>query len=183
MKKTFSTLLLFFIVVFSMFSQNKEKEIEAVMLYEQKYLEASKMLFQEILDKDPNHPNAIEYLGNIAFDKKEYKKAASYIKPLMERFPKVARYHFKYAGAIGLHVRDNKMSGLFLVDDIKEHFHKAVELDDKFVDARLGLVHLYLELPRILGGSKEKALFYAKEIQALDAKAGMEAMELIAASN
>ena len=75
------------------------------------------------------------------------------------------------------------MKALFLVDDIKKHFHKAVDLDENFVDARLGLVHLYLELPGMLGGSKEKALFYAKEVQQLDVKAGIEAMKLITAAN
>ena len=181
MKKTFSTLFFLFIVTLSVFSQGKERE--AIRLYEHKDLQASKVLFQEILDENPNHPNALEYLGNIAFDMREYEKASNYIKSLVDRFPNVARYHFKYAGAIGLYARDNKMKALFLIDDIKKHFHKAVELDEKFVDAHLGLVHLYLELPLVFGGSKTKALHYAKLVEMLDVTAGKEAMRLIAASN
>ena len=164
-----------------MFSQDKEEE--AIKLYEEKSLEASQELFKEISIEEPDNANVQEYLANIAFDLKQYKKAADFIKPLIDRFPNVARYHFKYAGAIGLYAKCNKMKALFLVDDIKKHFHKAVDLDENFVDARLGLVHLYLELPGMLGGSKEKALFYAKEVQQLDVKAGIEAMKLITAAN
>ena len=181
MKKTFYIFFIFLLISLSGFSQNKEAE--AVKLYEQKSLDASEVLFQEIINEDPGHPNAIEYLGNIAFDKQQYRKAADYIKSLIDRFPNTARYHFKYAGAIGLISRDNKMKSLYLVDDIKKHFHIAADLDKNFVDARLGLVHLYLELPGMLGGSKEKALYYAKEIQELDVKAGMEAMRLITAAD
>jgi len=150
MKKNFSTLFIFLVITLSVFSQSKEAE--AVKLYEQKSLEASRVLFQEVVDEDPKNANAIEYLGNIAFDRQQYRKAADYIKTLIDRFPNTARYHFKYAGAIGLIARQNKVKALYLVSDIKKHFHIAADLDKNFVDARLGLVHLYLELPGMLGG-------------------------------
>ena len=78
MKKNFSTLFIFLVITLSVFSQSKEAE--AVKLYEQKSLEASRVLFQEVVDEDPKNANAIEYLGNIAFDRQQYRKAADYIK-------------------------------------------------------------------------------------------------------
>ena len=72
---------------------------------------------------------------------------------------------------------------MFLLDDIKKHFHIAVDLDKTFVEARLALVHLYMELPKVLGGSKDKALYYAKEVAELDVNAGVEAMRLITSSD
>lgn len=181
MKKILFACLLSLVFTSNLFSQKKEEQ--AVKLYEQKELKASQKLFLEILDQDPNNERAQEYLGSIAFDFKEYQKSAAYVKPLMEKYPKVARFHFKYAGAIGLYAKNNKMKAMFLLDDIKEHFHKAAELDKTFIDARMALVQLYLELPGMFGGSKDKALFYAKEVQALDGKAGAEAMRLITAAN
>ena len=179
MKKCYSLLL--FLVITSVFSQTKE--IQAIQLYEQKSLEASQKLFQEILSEEPNNERAQEYLGSIAFDFEEYQESAAYVKPLMEKYPGEARFHFKYAGAIGMFAKNNKMKAMFLLDDIKEHFHKAADLDKSFVDVRMALVHLYLELPGMLGGSKDKALLYAKEVQALDVKAGAEAMRLITATD
>lgn len=183
MKKCYS-LFLFLVVAFTSsnaFSQTKEEQ--AIQLYEQKSLKASQQLFQEILAQEPENERAQEYLGSIAFDFQEYEKSAAYVKPLMEKYPTVARFHFKYAGAIGLYAKNNKVKAMFLLDDIKRHFHKAADLDKTFVDARLALVHLYLELPRVLGGSKDKALFYAKQVQDLDVKAGAMAMGLITAAN
>lgn len=180
MKKCYSLLLLL-VIATSVFSQTKEQQ--AIQLYEQKSLEASQKLFLEILEEDPENERVQEYLGSISFDFMEYEKSASYVKPLMEKHPTVARFHFKYAGAIGLYAKNNKMKAMFLLDDIKKHFHKAADLDKSFIDARLALVQMYLELPGLFGGSKDKALFYAKEVQALDVKAGVEAMRLITAAN
>lgn len=179
--KKYYLILLFLVITTSVFSQTKEEQ--AIQLYEQKSLKASRKLFLEILTKDPNNERVQEYLGSIAFDFMEYQKSASYVKPLMEKHPNVARFHFKYAGAIGLYAKNNRMKAMFLLDDIKEHFHKAADLDKTFVNARMALVQLYLELPRFLGGSKDKALFYAKEVQVLDVKAGIEAMRLITAAD
>ena len=175
--------LIYFAFTCAAFSQNRVKEEKAIMLYEEKQLDAAKALFEEILIEEPNNANVQEYLGNIAFDKMEYQKAASHIKTLLEKYPDEARYHFKYGGAIGLYAKNNKLNGAFLIDDIKKHFHKAVDLDNKFVDAYLALVHLYIELPSIFGGSKEKALLYANQVKKLSEEAGKEAMKLIANAN
>ena len=179
MKKYF--LIFLFLIGFTSFSQNKEGD--AIKLYEQKSYEESRELFQELSTEEPNNANVQEYLANIAFDLKEYKKAAGLIKPLMDRYPDIARYHFKYAGAIGLYCKNNKIKGAFLIDDIKEHFHKAIDLDNTFLDAYIGLVHLYVELPAIFGGSKEKALMYADHVKNLDPKAGIEVMKLITSAD
>jgi len=181
MKKNVFIFIYFLTISLSVFAQSEEDR--AIKLYEQKSFKDSQLIFQKILKEDPENERAQEYLGSICFDLMEYQKSASYVKPLVEKHPNIARFHFKYAGAIGMYAKNNKMKGVFLIDDIKKHFHKAVDLDAKFVDARLALVHLYMELPGVLGGSKEKALFYAKEVQLLDKQAGVEAMQLITAAN
>lgn len=171
--------LLCSVFIYNIHSQNAEKEQQAILLYEDKELDQSKALFEEVLKEQPNNANVQEYLANIAFDEKKYELAAQKIKVLVDRFPGIARYHFKYAGAIGLYATNNKIKGVFLVNDIKKHFHKAVELDANFVDGYLGLVHMYLKLPVIFGGNKEKAIFYANKVKALDKEKGNQAMELI----
>ena len=135
--------------------------------------------FKEILKSNPNEPSALEYLGDIAFSRKQYSKAADYFKPLLQINKNNAHYHFKYAGAIGMQAKNNKFKAMFLVDDIKFHFTKAAELDPNYKDARVALVQLYMELPSAFGGSKDKANLYANQLAMLDEKMGKEAKALI----
>ena len=83
MKKWCFLLLLF--IANNIVSQTEEER--AIELYEQKSLEESREIFEEILAEDPGNERAREYLGSIAFDFKEYRKSASYVKPLMEKYP------------------------------------------------------------------------------------------------
>lgn len=171
--------LFFFLLTLNIHSQIGNKEKQAVFLYEHKKIDDAAILFQQVLQEEPENANAQEYLANIAFDKMQYKMAAQKIKSLVEKYPNEARYHFKYAGCLGLYAQNNKLKAAFLIDDIKKHFHTAVDLDNTFVDAYLGLVHLYMELPRIFGGSKEKAMYYAQRVKMLSKKAGEDAMKII----
>jgi tetratricopeptide (TPR) repeat protein len=54
-----------------------------------------------------------------------------------------------------------------MIGDIKDQFHKAAELDPKHIDVRWALVELYIQLPGIVGGSVDKSLKYASELEKL----------------
>jgi len=159
-------LILFFLVIPNLVVAQSLQH--GINLYKnQKYHEA-KIVFQKFIKTHPNNPSAIEYLGDLFFKQKKWNSAASNFKKLVRIDKNNAVYHYKYAGAIGLLAKNNKLKALFLINDIKFHFKKAATLDPKFIDVRVALVQLYMELPKTLGGSIETAKMYAEELKPLD---------------
>jgi tetratricopeptide (TPR) repeat protein len=61
----------------------------------------------------------------------------------------------------------NKFKALGMLDDIKESFEKAIQLNPKHIGARWALVELYIKLPGIVGGSESKAKKYSNELLAI----------------
>ncbi len=159
-----------------MVGQSLEKGIR---LFEEKQFEAAKVELKSFLKTQPNNTKAIEYLGDISFREQQWHTAAAYFKPLMKSDKDNAMYHFKYAGAIGMEAKNNKLKALFLIDDIKYHFKQAALLDAKFVDVRLALVQLYTQLPSALGGSEKVAFKYAEQLRNLDVNAYNKAISII----
>ena len=126
----------------------------------------AKPIFSKYLDANPKHAKTREYLGDIAAYAKDWDTAITYYEPLVEEAPSSANYHFKYGGALGMKALDiSKLRALTYIDDIKEHFTRAAELDPKHIETRWALVELYLQLPGIIGGSTKKAKAYAMELQ------------------
>ncbi len=137
--------------------------------------------FRKVLRTQPQDPTALEYLGDIKFKQKEWGDAASYFKKLLKTDTKNATYHFKYAGALGMKARNNKLSAIFILDDIKEHLQIAADLDETYIDPRMVMVELYMELPKSFGGGYDKAKFYADEVASISIEKGKEAYSLLEA--
>jgi len=152
---------------------------QAIKLFEAEKIEEAQVAFEQVLEKNPQNKVAIEYLGDVYFRQEKWGQAVAQFKQLVAFDNSNAVYHFKYAGAIGLQAKNNKLKALFLIDDIKFHFKKAAALDVKYVDARLALVQLYAELPMALGGSKATAEKYAQQIKPLNAAAYKKALRLL----
>jgi tetratricopeptide (TPR) repeat protein len=107
----------------------------------------------------------IEMLGDQAGSKKNWDLALKYYRQLVNAKPLVANYHYKYGGALGMVAKNSsKFKALGMIDEIKESFEKAIELDKNHIEARYALIELYLELPGIVGGSERKAQKYAAEL-------------------
>ena len=157
-------------------AQSLQKGID---LFKANKLNEAKIELKQFLKQDPENKKANEYLGDIFFKQQKWSESASCFKTLVKKDAKNAVYHYKYAGAIGLQAKNNRLKALFLIDDIKFHFEKAAELAPDFVDARLALVQLYVELPTVLGGSIDKAKKHAKELKLLDSKAYENAINYI----
>jgi len=178
MKSFFVFTLICLFSCYSIYSQTATED--AIKVYKKGEVNEAKLQFEKILEQDPNNYQAIYYLSEIAFGKMEYKKAADLMKLMVDKYPNNEEYHFKYGGALGLYVRDHKSKALFYLDDIKEHMHKAVEINTQYTDAYLGLIKLYVELPGFLGGSVQKAKKFADTINTYDMEAAKKAYNLIA---
>ena len=109
----------------------------------------------------------LEKRGEAHASRQEWEKAAECYKQLLERYPDVADYHYKYGGFLGMMILENRLKAMGLVGDIKEAFIRASELDATHMGARRALVELYMQLPGIMGGSRKKALRYAEELHRL----------------
>lgn len=120
------------------------------------------------VEENPDNLKAIELLGDAYGHQKKWDDAITYYKQLVEQKPNVANYHYKYGGALGMKALTvSKISALMIIGDIKTSFLKAVELDPKHIDAHWALVELYMQLPGVVGGSKNKSLKYADALQNL----------------
>ncbi len=133
-----------------------------------KELRGRKTTLRESAEAESNRFQNHRISGDIAGHQKQWEEAIRYYKKLKLQFPKIANYHYKFGGALGMKAKTvNKFKALGMIDDIKEAFETAANLDKKHIDTRWALVMLYIELPGIVGGSETKAQNYAEELMQL----------------
>lgn len=122
------------------------------------------------LQNHPGNPEAIEYLGDIAVFEKKWDKAIKHYRKLLKTRPISANYNFKLGGAMGMKAMEvSKFSAALMIGDIKKYLNRAASLDANHAEVRRALVELYMELPAIVGGSKEVAQQHALELHNLNA--------------
>lgn len=161
--KLFLFLLLFPII---MSSQAIYKEVD--VLFNEKNYKKAETLLSSYVSNNKNDVKAIELLGDAYGYQKNWDGAIMHFKTLTEVNDTNANYHYKYGGALGMKaLQINKMKALTIIGDIKNAFLRAAELDPKHIETRWALVELYMQLPGIIGGSKNKSLKYANELEAL----------------
>lgn len=158
-------IVLFFFPIIT-FGQSLIVEVE--QLFQNKNYSDAEKIISSYLDDRPDDLEAIELLGDSFGFQKKWDDAISAYKRLADKDELNANYHYKYGGALGMKaLSSNKLKALMLIDDIKEEFLMAADLDPGHIDVRWALVELYMQLPGIFGGSKKKSLRYAEELQDL----------------
>lgn len=158
---------LFLFLLFPMlcFSQQSLDDVE--LLFEQREFLKAEIIIKAVLETNPNNLEAIELLGDAYGHQKKWNAAIDAYKKLIDTKPNIANYHYKYGGVLGMKALENKLKAVGFIGDIKSSFAKAAELDKTHIEARWALVELYMQLPMIVGGSKNKSLKYAEELEAL----------------
>ena len=148
------------------FSQQSLDKAEAYLL--QKDFIKAEQLLSVYVTKNPENIKAIELFGDAYGHQKKWDNAITQYKKLVEAEPLQANYHYKYGGALGMKALEvNKLTALTIIRDVKEAFLTAAKLDAKHINTRWALVELYMQLPAIIGGSKNKSLQFANELEAL----------------
>ena len=141
---------------------------KGVQLMDSGKMDQARVVFENVLKEYPSNSKALEFLGDIAGQNKNWDKAILYYKKIKQLQPNNAEYHYKYGGALEKKEKTvNKFKALGMIDEIKASFEKAVILDPKHKESRWALVMLYLELPGIIGGSETKAVAYSNELMRL----------------
>ena len=153
--------LLFFST--TLFSQTNFEKGEK--LFSQGKYALAKPIFESVLIENPNHLKTLEYLGDIEGINKSWDKGMFYYSKLKSLNPNNSNYYYKYGGCLGMKAKEcNKFRALGMINDIKDSFVKAIQLNPNHIEARWALIELYLQLPGIVGGSERKAERYANEL-------------------
>ncbi|AEW87050.1 hypothetical protein B0A78_02005 [Flavobacterium columnare NBRC 100251 = ATCC 23463] len=175
--KIFQILILFFCYSFNA-QQPLEQALE--LCKQKKYLQA-KPILEAILKTDPRNIEAVVKLGEIAFYHQDWDYMVYYAEELVRLEPQKSDSWFKYGSALAMKAKNtNKFKALTMIGSIEEAFKKTLALEPKHIGARWALIILYCELPKFLGGGKEKAGQYAKELIALSPVDGYLAQGYIA---
>ncbi|WP_034043444.1 tetratricopeptide repeat protein [Wocania ichthyoenteri] len=154
-------LLLFFPTL--IFGQPELADVDA--LFQKKEFEKAEEIVSDYLQNNPNNIKAIEFLGDAYGHQKKWDDAINQYQKLVNINKNNANYHYKYGGALGMKALSiNKLKALSIISDVKKAFLKAAELDKNHIDTRWALVELYMQLPGILGGSKNKSLEFAQQL-------------------
>ncbi|MFV7235010.1 tetratricopeptide repeat protein [Flavobacterium sp. ZB4R12] len=138
---------------------------KAEKFFKEEKFDQAQSIFESILKTNPSDLKTIEYLGDIAGRNKSWDKAIGYYKKLKQSKPSEANYYYKYGGALGMKATQvNKFKALGMIDEVKGSFEKAIAFNPKHIEARWALIELYIQLPRIVGGSESKAIKYSNEL-------------------
>ena len=146
--------------------QNYTQEFDS--LFETKNYTQAVQKLEVYLDKTPQDLELLELMGDAYGFQSNWDKAAIYYKQLRDLDVRNATYHYKYGGVLGKLAKEgSKLKALGLISKVKSSFLKAAELDPKSINIRWALVELYTQLPGFLGGSYNKAMVYASELEQL----------------
>jgi tetratricopeptide (TPR) repeat protein len=158
-----SKIIFLLFITQSIFSQSIIEKAEK--LYDQGKYSLARPLFETVLKENPNQIKAIEYLGDISVQLKEWDKAIAFYQKLKTLRPNEANYYYKYGGVLGLKSKEGgKWVAIRLIGDMKESFEKALQLNPKHIEARWAMIEYYLQVPALFGGSEKKAQRYADEL-------------------
>ena|SRR5690625_3453157 len=152
----------------------------AVTLFQLKEFDAAKTFFESHLNSFPQDWEAIEYMGDIAAHQHNWEDAVAIYEELTVRFPQNANYHYKLGGSMAMKATQNRWYALTHYKSIETQFKTALSLDNSHIDVHWALIEYYLQLPVILGGTQEKAEFYANRLHQISPVDGYLAQGRIA---
>lgn len=165
MMRTCFLILCFYFFAANLFCQNSFEE--AIRYFEEKDFGKAEVLFRNLLEDEPDNPVFLEYLGDLAAHSQNWDRAIFYYRQLAQNFEGNARYHYKYGGALGMKASGNKLWAVSQIRTIRHQLELAADLDPNHIEVRWALIEYYLQLPGILGGSKQKAIFYADQLRSV----------------
>lgn len=159
-------LFVFLFFPFILLAQNEFQEIEQLILEKKYNLAESKAKIY--LERNQNQNRFLELLGESYGYQEKWDLAIETFEKLVETSPNNSIYQYKYGGSLAMKAqKSNKLVALWMVSDIKNAFLKAAELDPNHIETRWALVEFYMQLPSLVGGSKDESLKYAEELQKL----------------
>jgi len=172
-------LIVFIVQQFVLAQSTPDFSLGKQLVQDEKYLEA-KGVFTAIFNTDKSNDSAAFYLGRICQSQGDLDKSIQWFRKAIAINDSSSEYYHQLGLACGSRAQSaswRKKAGL--AKDMRKHIEKAVELDSANIEARFSLIHIYLNMPRILGGGKAKARLQAEEIGKRDVKNGHIALATV----
>jgi tetratricopeptide (TPR) repeat protein len=158
--------------------QNNTIEIDS--LFDAKNYTQAVQKLEVYLSKTPQDLVLLELIGDAYGFQSNWDKAATFYKQLRDLVPNNATYHYKYGGVLGKQAKEgSKFKAIGLISKVKASLSKSAELYPTHLEVRWAMVELYTQLPGFLGGSYNKALRYANELEQLSKPYGFFAQAYI----
>ena len=166
-KNNFVLLLITLSFSFSASAQSLE---DGIKLFEDKKFAQAKPILEKAYKANSKDPKAAFYLGRIYImrDYLDLDEAQDLIEFAVEKDPKNAKYHFILGTVYGQKASGGVFAGMKYASKIKDEFETAVNLDPKYLDAKMGLASFYLRAPSVIGGDIAKAKEQAAAIEKMD---------------
>ncbi|MGD9160169.1 MAG: tetratricopeptide repeat protein [Desulfobacteraceae bacterium] len=145
---------------------NESPDLEkGIKLFKAKQYAEAKAVFENLAKIHQRNATISYYLGMSYIAMRENKKAINSLEEATNLDGKQVDYHYALGIAYNCHLHEVGIFKKFGVGKkCKKAFMKAVELDEKHMEARINLIIGYIDVPAIAGGSLEKA---EKHIQIL----------------
>lgn len=127
----------------------------------------AKVVFENIIKNDKKNARAYYYLASIHLTRgfQNEEKAVDLAEQALKLDPSNAEHHYILGAAHGMKAREaGVIKQAFLAGKIKNAFSKAVELNPKHLQARIGLAQFYMMAPGVMGGDKDKASEHVEAI-------------------
>src|SRR5438552_817693 len=151
---------------------------EASKLYNRTDFEASLKILGALPSKDAR---VFDLMGKNYFMLGEFKKASEVYEQAVAAEPTAAQYEHWLGKAYGKRAETSSpFTAPGLASKARQHFERAVELNDRDKEAIGDLFEYYLQAPGFLGGGLDKAAKIAESIVALDPAEGQWAQARIA---
>lgn len=133
-----------------------------------------------VLEKAPqNDPDNLELLGQAYVGLKEFKKAIDVLDKAAGIAPARSMVQVWLGRAWGHRAEGNKLMAFSWARKAKDAFERAVQLDNKNVDALDDLFEYYINAPGVVGGGVDKAEKVAKQIATIDAGKGQRLLAVV----
>ena len=140
--------------------------LEATSLFNNKEYVVSENLLKSSLIDNPNDTKSLELLGTIYVIQEDWDAASLLYKKLVKIDSFNAEYHYQYGNSLGMKaLKVNVFSAFMMKNTIENEFLTAVSLDENHIDAIWALIVYYTELPGVIGGSSEKAMYYSNQLE------------------
>jgi tetratricopeptide (TPR) repeat protein len=138
--------------------------------------------FEQAVRANGRDPWAHYWLGRALVQLDKPGDAAERFERAVDLSPNTAEFHAWAGNAVGMEAqRANALRQPMLARRVKASFERAVALDPKQFDARMGLVQFYLLAPGFMGGSVPKAREQAQALLGMNVVQGRIMFARIAA--
>ena len=153
----------------SLGAQNSSDLDRAIALFEAEQFAQAQPLFERAKKASPKNPEPHYYLGRIMFDREFYDVALDSFEEATDLAPMNSQYRYWHGRArLELAQRASLLTKLSHATKAKRDFEKAIELDQRNVDAHEYLAHYLWNAPGTAGGDKDRAMMKLADVARLD---------------